>query len=48
MAEYIEREAVIDEIESTTWYHINCQKIQLKELRVKRTHFIKPQTFTML
>ena len=26
MAEYIEREAVIDEIESTTWYHINCQK----------------------
>lgn len=26
MAEYIEREAVIDEIESTTWYHISCQK----------------------
>lgn len=26
MAEYIEREAVIDEIESTTWCHINCQK----------------------
>ena len=26
MAEYIEREVVIDEIESTTWYHINCQK----------------------
>lgn len=26
MSEYIEREAVIDEIESTTWYHINCQK----------------------
>ena len=26
MAEYIEREAVIDEIEDTTWYHISCQK----------------------
>lgn len=26
MAEYIEREAAIDEIESTTWYHISCQK----------------------
>ena len=26
MSEYIERETVIDEIESTTWYHINCQK----------------------
>ena len=26
MAEYIEREAVIDEIEGTTWYHISCQK----------------------
>ena len=26
MAEYIKREAVIDEIESTTWYHISCQK----------------------
>ena len=26
MPEYIEREAVIDEIESITWYHINCQK----------------------
>lgn len=26
MAEYIEREAVIDEIKGTTWYHISCQK----------------------
>lgn len=26
MAEYIEREAVIDEIEGATWYHISCQK----------------------
>lgn len=26
MAEYIEREATIDEIEGTTWYHISCQK----------------------
>lgn len=26
MAEYIEREAMIDEIEGTTWYHISCQK----------------------
>lgn len=26
MAEYIERKAVIDEIEGTTWYHISCQK----------------------
>ena len=26
MSEYIKREAVIDEIESITWYHINCQK----------------------
>lgn len=26
MAEYIEREAAIDEIEGTTWYHISCQK----------------------
>ena len=26
MPEYIEREAVINEIEDTTWYHINCQK----------------------
>lgn len=26
MAEYIEREAVIDEIKDTTWYHISCQK----------------------
>ena len=26
MAEYIEREVVIDEIEGTTWYHISCQK----------------------
>ena len=26
MAEYIKREAVINEIEGTTWYHINCQK----------------------
>lgn len=26
MLEYIEREAVIDEIEGTTWYHISCQK----------------------
>ena len=26
MPEYIEREAVIDEIEDTTWYHISCQK----------------------
>lgn len=26
MAEYIEREALIDEIEGTTWYHISCQK----------------------
>ena len=26
MSEYIKREAVIDEIESTTWYHISCQK----------------------
>lgn len=27
MAEYIEREATIDEIEGATWYHISCQKI---------------------
>lgn len=27
MAEYIEREAMIDEIDDTTWYHISCQKI---------------------
>lgn len=27
MTEYIEREALIDEIEGTTWYHISCQKI---------------------
>lgn len=27
MAEYIEREAVIDEIEGATWYNISCQKI---------------------
>lgn len=26
MAEYIEREAAIDEIEGATWYHISCQK----------------------
>lgn len=26
MAEYIEREAMIDEIEGATWYHISCQK----------------------
>ena len=26
MAEYIEREAVVDEIEGATWYHISCQK----------------------
>ena len=26
MPEYIEREATIDEIEGTTWYHISCQK----------------------
>ena len=26
MPEYIEREAMIDEIEGTTWYHISCQK----------------------
>jgi hypothetical protein len=26
MAEYIEREAVIDKIDDTTWYHISCQK----------------------
>ena len=26
MAEYIEREAMIDKIEGTTWYHISCQK----------------------
>ena len=26
MAEYIEREAAIDEIEGTTWYHISCQQ----------------------
>lgn len=26
MAEYIEREAAIDEIEGITWYHISCQK----------------------
>lgn len=26
MAEYIEREATIDAIEGTTWYHISCQK----------------------
>lgn len=26
MAEYTEREAVIDEIKGTTWYHISCQK----------------------
>ena len=26
MSEYIKREAVIDEIEGTTWYHISCQK----------------------
>lgn len=27
MAEYIEREAVIDEIEGATWSNISCQKI---------------------
>ena len=26
MAEYIEREATIDEIAGTTWHHISCQK----------------------
>lgn len=26
MPEYIEREALIDEIDGTTWYHISCQK----------------------
>lgn len=30
MPEYIEREALIDEIEGTTWYHISCQKNLVK------------------